>query len=165
MEMLNYYITNNVELIVLVLCGITLLMLILLIINSIRIKKWKNKYYQFMNSKEDFNIEDVLQNNIKDIDGLKNILHKQKLDIREMEKHVRQSIEKVAVVKYNAFDNMGGQLSFVLALLNQTDSGVLLNGMHSREGCYMYVKEIKDGKSEKVLSEEEKSALEKAVKQ
>ncbi|MCT4687675.1 DUF4446 family protein [Vallitalea sp.] len=165
MEMLNYYISNNVELIVLSLIGITLLMLILLIINSIRIKKWKNKYYQFMNSKEDFNIEDVLQNNIKDIEGLKDTLHKQKFDIRELEKHVRQSIEKVAIVKYNAFDNMGGQLSFVIALLNQIDSGVLFNCMHSREGCYMYVKEIKDGKSEKVLSEEEKSAIEKAINQ
>lgn len=165
MEMLNYYISNNLELIILVLCSITLLLVIFLIINSIRIKKWKNKYYQFMNSKEDFNIEDVLQKNIKNIEVVKDTLHQQKLDIHELEKHVKQSIEKVAIVKYNAFDNMGGKLSFVLALLNQENSGILLNGLHSREGCYMYVKDVTAGKCDKVLSEEEKSALEKAMVQ
>ncbi|GKX30302.1 hypothetical protein SH1V18_27820 [Vallitalea longa] len=163
MEMLNYYIPNNISVIILVISGITLLLLILLIVNSIRIKKWKNKYYQFMNTKDDFNIEDVLQNNIKNIKELKDTLKEQKLEIRDLDKHVKQSIEKTAIVKYNAFDNMGGQLSFVLALLNQNDSGLLLNGMHSREGCYIYIKEIVNGKSNKVLSDEEKSALEDAI--
>ncbi|GMQ58591.1 DUF4446 family protein [Vallitalea sediminicola] len=163
MEMVSYYISNNVELVILILCSITLLLVIFLIINSIRIKKWKNKYYQFMNSKEDFNIEEVLQKNIKNIEVMKNTLHQQKININELEKHVKKSMEKVAIVKYNAFENMGGKLSFVLALLNQENSGILLNGLHSRDGCYMYVKEIIDGKCDKVLSEEEKSALEKAM--
>jgi hypothetical protein len=165
MEMLTNYISDNVDLIILALSGITLLMLLLIIINSIRIKKWKNKYYRFMNSKEEFNIEDVLQTNIKSIDVLKDAINQQKLDINELEKHVKLSIEKVSIVKYNAFDNMGGQLSFVLALLNQEDKGALLNCIHSREGCYMYIKEVIDGKCEKTLSTEEKEALEKAIKQ
>lgn len=163
MEMLNYYISTNIGTIILVLCGISLLLLILLIVNSVKIKKWKNKYYQFMNAKDDFNIEGVLRNNIKNINELQDMLKKQKADMRDLDKHVKQSIEKTAIVKYNAFDNMGGQLSFVLALLNQNDSGLLLNGIHSSEGCYIYVKEVMNGKSNKVLSEEEKMALEDAI--
>ena len=163
MKTLDYYISNNLYIIILILSAMILLLTVLVIINALRINKWKNKYYQFMNAKEDFNIEEVLQNNIKNIKELKDVLKNQRVIIGDLDKHVKQSIEKTAIVKYNAFDNMGGQLSFVLALLNQNDSGLLLNGMHSREGCYIYIKEVVDGKSEKTLSDEEKKALDDAM--
>ncbi|MCT4545058.1 MAG: DUF4446 family protein [Vallitalea sp.] len=163
MEMLNDYISSNTNMIILGLCCINLIIIILLIANSVKIKKWKKKYYKFMNANNDFNIEDVLKENINNIDNIKSELIKQKMNIEELEKHVKISIEKVSLIKYNAFENMGGQLSFVLAFLNQENSGILINGMHSREGCYTYVKEIIDGKCNKVLSNEEKDALEKAI--
>ena len=58
---------------------------------------------------------------------------------------------------------MGGKLSFSLALLNRKNDGFIINAMHSREGCYTYIKEIISGNSVILLSEEEKEALEEAV--
>ena len=72
---------------------------------------------------------------------------------------------KMAVVKYDAFREMGGNMSFVLAMLTEKNDGFVLNTMHSsREGCYTYVKTIQNGQCEVLLSEEEKEALAKAMK-
>ena len=71
--------------------------------------------------------------------------------------------QKFGMVKYDAFDEMGGKLSFVIALLNEKNSGYILNVVHSRTGCYSYVKEIIDGNSIVALAEEEEEALRKAL--
>ena len=55
---------------------------------------------------------------------------------------------------------MGGKLSFALALLDNNDTGFVINAMHSREGCYTYIKEIIKGESYIVLGDEEKEAVE-----
>ena len=68
------------------------------------------------------------------------------------------------MVKYDAFHEMGGKLSFSLALLNKENDGFIINAMHSREGCYTYIKEIIQGNSVIVLSDEEKEALDAAMK-
>ena len=72
------------------------------------------------------------------------------------------SYQKMSIVKYDAFKEMGGKLSFSLALLDDKNNGYILTSVHTREGCYTYVKEIIKGESFVVLSEEERSALEEA---
>ena len=72
------------------------------------------------------------------------------------------TFQKIGLVKYDAFNEMGGKLSFSLALLNETDDGFVLNAVHSREGCYTYIKEIVGGNSIIVLAEEEQEALKMA---
>ncbi len=57
------------------------------------------------------------------------------------------SYQKVGIVKYNAFQEMGGQLSFALTLLDENDNGWLLILMHIQEECYLYIKEIVKGES------------------
>ncbi|QUI21105.1 DUF4446 family protein [Vallitalea pronyensis] len=165
MDIIRDFITDNTVNIILGLCVFSLFMFICVVVNAFKSRKWKKRYYRFMQVKEAFSIEDVLKQNIEDIDDLKDHLHKQQLDMRELEKHVRLSIEKVSLVKYNALEQMGGEVSFVVALINQKNTGLLINGIHSREGCYTYVKEIVRGKCDKALSKEEKEALEKAMKQ
>ena len=65
--------------------------------------------------------------------------------------------------KYDAFNEMGGKLSFSVCLLDNRDNGFILNAMHTREGCYTYIKEIIDGNSIVVLSAEEQKALDAAL--
>lgn len=72
---------------------------------------------------------------------------------------MKVTFQKVGMVKYDAFNEMGGKLSFSLALLDQKNDGFIINAVHSREGCYTYIKEIIDGNSVLVLAEEEKEAL------
>ena len=72
-------------------------------------------------------------------------------------------LQKVGIVKYDAFNEMGGKLSFALAMLDNNNTGWILNAMHSRDGCYTYVKEIVKGESYVELAEEEAEALDKAI--
>ena len=76
---------------------------------------------------------------------------------------MKNTFQKVGLIKYDAFQEMGGKLSFSLALLNEVNDGFIINAMHSREGCYTYIKEIIDGNSVITLGEEEKEALEMAM--
>ena len=102
----------------------------------------------------------------KDIIGLyednkfiKASAEKNKNDIRTLYKKLQSTFQKVGIVKYDAFNQMGGQLSFSLALLDENDNGFILNCVHSTEGCYSYTKEIKNGMCEISLGDEEKEAL------
>ena len=71
--------------------------------------------------------------------------------------------QKMGLVKYDAFQEMGGKLSFSLAMLDGRNNGHIINAMHTREGCYTYIKEIIDGNSIIVLSKEEQEALKMAM--
>ena len=73
------------------------------------------------------------------------------------------SLKKVAVVNFDAFDDVGGKLSFALALLDKENTGLILNAVHSRDNCFLYMKEIVKGESYVMLSQEEVEALRKAV--
>lgn len=70
---------------------------------------------------------------------------------------------KIGLVKYDAFKEMSGKLSFSLALLTENHDGIIITSIHSREGCYTYCKEISNAESYYVLSEEERIALDVAI--
>ena len=86
-------------------------------------------------------------------------------EVRELRSAFADTYQKTGIVKYDAFDDMGGKLSFVLVMLDGRDNGVMLNVMHSRDDCYTYIKEITRGSSYVELSAEEQMALERAMHQ
>lgn len=79
-----------------------------------------------------------------------------------MDKTMKSNIQKVGLIRYNPFDEMGGNLCFALALLDGSDNGVVLNGIHSRTGSFTYAKPIELGVSTYMLSDEEIKAVEMA---
>ena len=83
--------------------------------------------------------------------------------IKTLEQHFKVIFSKYGVEKYDAFDDVGGKLSFALALLDKDNSGIMLNAVHSRDNCFLYLKEIVKGESYVMLSQEEVEALRKAV--
>ena len=84
--------------------------------------------------------------------------------LNDIIENLDSAYQKVGIIKYDAFNEMGGKLSFVLALLTKENDGFILNAVHSREACYTYVKEIVKGESYIPLADEEQQALEEAVK-
>lgn len=83
--------------------------------------------------------------------------------IKELfEKH-KKSFQKIGLVKYDAFKEMGGKLSFAITLLDENNDGFIINSVHSSEGCYSYTKRIINGDSQIALSNEEKVAVERAM--
>ena len=69
------------------------------------------------------------------------------------------TFQKVGLVKYDAFPQMGGKLSFSLAMLDEKNNGYIINSVHGSDGCYTYSKEIRAGKCDLVLGTEEQKAL------
>ena len=77
----------------------------------------------------------------------------------EIIENLKDTYQRVGIVKYDAFKEMGGKLSFSIALLNDNKTGFILNSVHSSDGCYVYTKEIINGECAISLGEEEKKAL------
>ncbi len=142
---------------------VTLLMLITLIVNTVLIVQLRKRYKIFMSGKNAKNLEKTLIERLDQVDGLLQANATNEKNIKKLFANMKFTFQKVGLVKYDAFNEMGGKLSFSLALLNETDDGFVLNAVHSREGCYTYIKEIVGGNSIIVLSEEEKEALAMAM--
>lgn len=133
---------------------------IVLIVKS---SKLKRSYNRFMMGKDTESMEDMIYKRFQEIDELKKENTNNKQNIDKIFDKLLTTFQKVGIVKYDAFNEMGGKLSFSLCLLDEKDNGFVMNSMHSREGCYTYVKEIVAGKSYIDLGDEEKKALDKAL--
>lgn len=136
-----------------------LILLILVIVNMTQMNKLKKRYISFMSGKSAKSLEDTLIARLQQVDRLLSANAENERDIKKLFANMKFTFQKAGLVKYDAFDQMGGKLSFSLALLNESDDGFVLNAVHSREGCYTYVKEIVDGNSVIALAEEEQEAL------
>jgi len=108
-------------------------------------------------------MEDTILNFFEKIENLEDAEQKMHRDIREIKENLKIAYQKTGLVKYDAFREMSGALSYSLALLDKENNGVLISSMYSREGCYSYAKDIVNGESKINLSEEEAEALKQAV--
>jgi hypothetical protein len=97
---------------------------------------------------------------LKELEKKVNELSKKLKNLREKDK---LSLQKIAMVRFNPFSEIGGNQSFCVALLDENDDGLVITSLYSREGNRVYGKPVKKGKSSYPLSEEEKSAIKKAI--
>ena len=149
-----------------IIIGILVLMIIMIIALIVFINKeikLKKRYEKFMRGKEAQSLEKEIVGLYEDNKFLKNLVENNKRDIRQLYRNFSQSFQKVGIVKYDAYQQMGGLLSFSLALLDEDNNGFILNSVHSTEGCYTYTKEIKNGECSIELGNEERVALDHAM--
>ena len=116
-----------------------------------------------MTGKDAESLEDEFGILNQEVKSLKQIVDISKKDIEVLFQQFRSAYQKTGLVKYDAFQQMGGQLSFCLVLLDQDDNGFIINSVHSTEGSYCYTKEVKQGISDVDLGKEEKEALAMAI--
>ena len=83
--------------------------------------------------------------------------------LKGLSNHVQICYQKTGIEKYDALKGLGGQISFAMALLDKSNTGIIMNSIHTREGSYLYMKTIENGKCELALGREEEKALEKAI--
>ncbi len=147
--------------------GLTVLFLIVLLITLmllIKQRKLNSKYNKFMQGANARNLEVIIRENITELDNLKRECTSIHNEIDKINEVLLTTAQKVGILKYDAFMEMGGKLSFALAILDKNNNGFILNSVHSsREGCYTYLKEIIKGESFLELSKEEKSVLGQAI--
>ena len=157
--MIAQYLGFDSDYIIIGLAAFAIILLILIIVNMAQTSKLKKKYNKFMSGKNAKSLEDTLIKRLDQVDSLMEANNANEKSIKKLFANMKFTFQKVGLVKYDAFNEMGGKLSFSLALLNQTNDGFVLNAVHSREGCYTYIKEIIAGNCVILLSEEEKEAL------
>ena len=160
--MISEYLGFDSDFIILGLVGVVIILLILIIVNMVQTRKLKKRYNAFMSGKTAKSLEDTLLKRLDQVDELIAANSANEKNIDELFANMNGTYQKVGLVKYDAFHEMGGKLSFSLAMLNGKDDGFVLNAVHSREGCYTYIKEIVGGNSIIVLAEEEQEALKMA---
>ncbi len=134
------------------------------IIMVARLQSINKKYRIFINKLgKGETIEEDLENYMYRVERVE----KQNAEIRNiidtMDKDMESCIQKIGIVRYNAFKDTGSDLSFALAMLDENDNGVVLNGIYSREMSNIYAKPVENGKSTYVLSDEEAEAIQKAI--
>lgn len=134
------------------------------IVNGRKIKRLRNKYNNFMSGFGEKNIEQLLETCLDKVTqvGIKN--REIENQINSIERALIQCIQRIGIVRYNAFENVGSDLSFSIALLDNNDDGIVLSGIYSRDSSSTYAKPVIGGKSRYTLSAEEIQALEMAKK-
>lgn len=146
-----------------VLLFLIIILLILLIVAMVKIGNTNRRLDSFMRGKDAESLEETMIEIIAELERLNASDIQKRRDIKRINDNLMITYQKQGIVKYDAFNEMGGKLSFALALLDKNNNGFIINSMHSREGCYTYIKEIVKGESYIMLGEEERQALEKAI--
>lgn len=149
-----------------VMLAIMLILLIGFITLTIKFSKLHKKYKDFMiklgNGKS---LEEDLETYMYRVNKVEQENANLGNQVENIEKDLKRCIHKVGLVRYNAFQDVGSDLSFALALLDENNDGIVLNGIYAREMSNIYAKPIEKGKSSYVVSEEEAKALQKAMEQ
>ena len=135
-----------------------------LLVSNHKHRKLLEKYNRMTNNMDVVNFEELiqyLQNHVNDLNANVNTL---KLETKDMQAKLDFAIQNVGFIRYDAFDDMGSQMSYSLALLDSFQNGLVLTGLYGRDQTVTYAKDIKEGTSTRTLSAEEIMAVDRALK-
>ena len=149
--------------IIIILLILTVYLLIRNVNSNMRLSRLERRYKVFMKGSDAQSLEKVFVRKFAQIDRLYEAKDQHDHELLFIKKNLDKMFSKYGVEKYDAFDDVGGKLSFALALLDKDNTGLILNAVHSRDNCFLYLKEIVKDESYVMLSQEEVEALRKAV--
>lgn len=141
----------------------SVILFLMLIVALCKIRKLKKKYKLFMKGKDGASLEEVLETQLADLLEAKKIIEQNRQKLIDMDNTLQGCYQKSAIVHYDAFNNISGKASFVIAMLDNRNNGMLLNSIHTREGNYIYLKHIVNGQCDVALGKEEDRALQQAI--
>ncbi len=156
-NLLEYLKTDNF---LIISCIINVVLIFIVLINVILLIRFHKKYIMFMKKiGNGNNVDEMLRKYLSDVREVKKDNEEIKAYYTKLDNDIASCIQKIGMVRYNAFKDVGSDLSFAIALLDREDNGVVLNGLYGSDSSNIYAKPIKNGKSNYQLSEEEKYAL------
>ena len=147
---------------IIVLSVISLLLgacIVVLILHIIKFRKYEEKYNNLWSKFQNENFEKDIEYLIQNMAETRRVSEDARISSEAVEVKMLKSLQKVGFVKYDAYDNGTGGLSFALAILNASEDGILINSIYTRNGSNIYAKQINNGSFEGNLSEEEQKAL------
>ncbi len=162
-EMREIIINYNIEIIIGMAVAFFVL-LILYIVEQFRMNRITEKYNALVKDVDGVNLEQLILETLKEVDEIKLDCDKLEKQYLELDSRLRFSIQRVGVVRYNAFADLGSELSYSIALLDDELNGLILTSIYGRENSTSYAKPIVKGKSKYALSVEEMQAIDRAIR-
>jgi hypothetical protein len=153
-ELIPYFIVGMIIIIVL------LFMMVIVLFKAVG--RVENKYKKLMRGTSNNNLEEMLLQRLNSIEDAKENSEKALKECEKLEIKMKDCIQKVAIMRYKAFENVGSDLSFSIAMLDDKNDGVILTGIYGRQESTTYAKPIDKGISRYDLSEEELCVLNEA---
>ncbi len=150
-----------------IILGLSIGLFVLLILNVIslfKIRSIKKQYNKLAQGMTGINLEQLLIHISEDLVGIKGDIVQLDENIKGLGTKLAFAIQKVGFMRYNAFGDMGSDLSFSIALLDNFSNGFVLTSIYGRDNNVCYAKPIKQGKSKIQLSAEEIMVIDKAIK-
>lgn len=157
-EIINF-INQNQETALILTSVVLLVFFIWNIYLSYNLNKIKKRTRSFFANSEAKDLEEIIYKQIKKTNETDYALKKIIADNKKIKNNLLKCVQKVGVVRFNPFGDVGGNQSFVIALLDNFLNGVIIQSLYSRDGVKIYSKEIKKGKSEYALGKEEEEAI------
>lgn len=157
------FITGNLPYILLVLTILIFIALIVFISVNIKMSRLNKRYRKMMAGMDNVNVERLLLGHIEEVRQAVTKVNKLDEECRQLNAISTTTIQNVGLVRFNAFEDTGSDLSFALALLDQKKNGVVLSSIYGRNESRIYAKPIVDGQSTYHLTDEEKAALNKSL--
>lgn len=164
MESINLFIQNNLNLVLAILSAIIVVTLIWNVILSAQLSILGRKYKKFMRGTTGKNIESVILEHLENLqanDQKFDSIHKQ---LEVMQEQLDKCLQKHSIVRYNAFNDTGSDLSYSIAIMDNHDNGVALTGIYGRNEFIGYAKPVEGGASSYPLSVEEQMAISRCIK-
>lgn len=155
----------ELDLVTLIMAGLIVLLLILVIVLFAKSSGLKKRMGTFMNGSDGRSLEESFQRKFENMDFINAKLSEIDGRLNGIDRNLMLTFQRYSIIKYDAFQSGGGQLSFVICMLTKDDNGFIMNTVHSNsaEGYFSYLKEVRNGSAVLELSDEERQALEQAL--
>jgi len=142
-----------------------ILLFVLCIVALCGVSKLKKRINKFMGENNSGDFESLLNGFVEESKEIDQRQERVLNDIKMIREQIKFCIQKVGIVRYNPFEDVGGDLCYAIAVLDENNDGFVLNSVYSRDGCYNYAKPIEKGKCVKYkLSAEEERAIDEAMR-
>lgn len=147
--------------IIFILLGIAVLAWLITL--QIQFFQFNKAHKTLMSQTKKLNLEEAIQRYLQNVDHVEQELKETQHFAKHINKMAENSVQKIGLVRFNPFNDTGGDQSFALAMLDSFNNGIVLSSIHSRENTRIYSKPIMAGKSKYNLSDEEIEAVKRAL--
>lgn len=161
--MLNQFMQDNLAIILIAITILLVLLIILSIVTLVKLSSTKKRYKMLVNGATGEDLENIIADNIAQMNELVVKNNKIDEDYAAMRNLFEKSLQKIAVYRFSAFHDMGGDMSYAVAMLDHNNNGVIFSSIFGRQESCTYVKPIESGISKYPLSEEENKVLQEAM--
>lgn len=163
MAILADFITQNIAGFVIIITLFIVVALIVFINVNMKLARMNKRYKKLMTGMDGANIERILMGHIDEVRSMVKKFEELESENRRLDVLVNNSLQRIGIVRYSAFDDMGSDLSYAVAMLDNHNNGVVFSSLFARDDSRCYAKPIIDGKSSYVLSKEEEQAIHQAM--